>query len=118
MGFDISGSSKSETSFSSSARGLDPLCFLACVFFCLFALGGVDESSDASCSDTFSGLEFSSSVSGFDRFFDAASFAFGLRVVCAVFFGAAFAGAAFDATFLGGAFAAALCLALGFYNTR
>lgn len=122
LGFDISGSSKSEASFSSSARGLDPPCFLTCVFFCLFALGGVDESSDASCTDKFSGLELSSSVSGFDRFFDAAGLAFGLSVVCVVFFGAAFAGAAlvtaFVATFFGTAFAAALGLALGFYNTR
>lgn len=118
LGFDNSGSSKSEASFSSSTRGLDPLCFLACVFFCLFALGGVDESSDASCSETFSGLEFSSSVSGFDRFFDAAGLAFGLSVVCVVFFGAAFVGAALVATFLEGAFAAALGLALGFYDTR
>lgn len=101
-------------------------CFLACVFFCRFALGGVDESSDASCRDKFSGLEFSSSVTGFDRFFDAAGLVFGMRVVdCVVFFGASFAGAAFVAAFvatfvtafLRGAFAAALG-ALGFYKTR
>lgn len=95
-------------------------CFLACVFFCLFALGGVDESNNASCSDTFSGLEFSSSVTGFDRFFDAAGLAFGLRVDCVVFFEAAFAGATFVAAFvtafLRGAFAVALG-ALVFYNT-
>lgn len=118
LGFDNSDSSKSEASFSSSTSGIDPPCFLACAFFCFFALGGVDDSSDASCIETFSGLEFSSSVSGLDRFFDAAGLAFGLSVVCVVFFRAAFAGAALAAAFLGGAFAAALGLALGFYDTR
>lgn len=125
LGFDISGSSNSEASFSSSARGLNPPCFLACVFFCLFALGGVDERRDASCCEPFTGLELSSSVSGFDRFFDAAGLAFGLSVVCAVFFGAAFAGAVFVAgfvagfvaTFFGTAFAAVFGLALGFYSS-
>lgn len=124
MGFDTSCSSKSEASFSSSARGLDTPCFLAWVFFCRFALGGVDESSDASCSDAFSELESSLSVTGFDRFFDAAGLAFGLSVDCVVFFGAGFAGAAFGAAFVVAfvtdflrAFGAALG-ALGFYNTR
>lgn len=120
LGFDISCSSKSEASFSSSARGLDTPCFLAWVFFCRFALGGVDESSDASCSDAFSELEFSSSVTGFGRFFDAAGLAFGLRVDCVVFLGAGFAGAAFVVSFVKDflrAFGAALG-ALNFYNTR
>lgn len=120
LGFDISCSSKSEASFSSSARGLDTPFFWAWVFFCRLALGGVDESSDASCSDTFSELEFSSSVTGFGRFFDASGLAFGLRVDCAVFFGAGFASAAFVVSFVNDllmAFGAALG-ALNFYNTH
>lgn len=55
---------------------------------------------------------------GFDRFFNAAGLAVYLLVVGAIFFGTAFAGEAFVAAFWGGAFAAALGVALSFYMTR
>jgi len=78
---------------------LPPDFFGAGAFFCFFALGGVLERRETSFIETSSSPEFSSSESGFDRFFGAAldfsvvwvsclGAALGLEVAAA-FFGAA-----------------------------
>ena len=68
-----------------------------CAFFCFFALGGVVESTESSSFGSFSGVDSSSSESGFGRFFKAAGLTFdcAFKVVCAVFFDGAFAAVAF-----------------------
>jgi hypothetical protein len=99
-------------SFWFSCSGFAPVFFAAGAFFCFLALGGVIDRMEPSLGETSSGPNCSSSESGLDRFFEAAGFTFGFRVVCAIFFAGALAAAAF----LGAAFDTALGLGLDFYS--
>lgn len=103
--------SRFRDSFSTSPRGFAPVFLGAGALFGFLAFGGVTESTESSCCEPRSGLESSSSESGLVLFFEVASLALGLRVVCDVFLDVALAVVAF----LGAAFGAALGFALGFY---
>lgn len=101
--------SRLEASFSFSCRGFAPAFLAVGALFCFFALGGVIERTEPSLCNIFSGVNCSSSESGLGRF-ETVGFAFGFKVVCAIFFGGALAAAAF----LGAVFTVALGLALDF----
>lgn len=91
-------------SFATSWSGFEVAIFFfgAGAFFCFLFEGGVFDKTLSSCTEPISSIsEFSSSESGFARFFGAAFV--GLRVVWVVFFGAAFTLGA--AGFFGGALA-------------
>ena len=56
--------------------------FGAEAFFCFFVLGGVFERCEPLSSESRSGAESSSSVSGFGRFFEATGLTWVFSVVC------------------------------------
>jgi len=88
-------------------RGLLAAFFAGAAFFCLLADGGVFSSNRSESSLAASSWsEFSSSESGFARFFGFGATLVGLSVVCLAAFAVFGFGAA--AAFLAGAFAGAL----------
>ncbi len=104
--------SRLNASFWFSCSGFAPVFLATGAFFCFLALGGVIDRTEPSLRATSSGPNCSSSESDLGRFFEAAGFVFGFKVVCAIFFAGALAATAF----LGAAFDAALGLGLGFYS--